>query len=180
MTEWYDVVGYEKFYQITKDGVVRSKSRKVNSPICGGSRVIKPKIFKNRLIRGYPATNFCVNGTIKTKYIHRLLAINFIKNSNNRNEINHIDGNPLNNNLSNLEWCTHKENMEHAVRLELMAPSKIGPGVSSPAAKLDNDKVYEIRAMAEKGNSQKRIADYFGVTKGTIGFIVRHETWAHI
>lgn len=50
----------------------------------------------------------------KSMYLHRLLAINYISNPFNKPHINHIDGNKLNNNISNLEWCTHKENMKHA------------------------------------------------------------------
>ncbi len=46
--------------------------------------------------------------------VHRLIALAFIPNPDNLPEINHIDGNPLNNSLENLEWCTHQYNMQHA------------------------------------------------------------------
>jgi hypothetical protein len=51
--------------------------------------------------------------------VHRLIAIAFIPNPDNLPEINHIDGDPLNNNISNLEWCTHQYNMQHAWNTDL-------------------------------------------------------------
>lgn len=51
--------------------------------------------------------------------VHRLIAMTFIPNSNNLSEVNHIDGNKLNNHVDNLEWCTPKENTAHAEKLGL-------------------------------------------------------------
>ena len=60
------------------------------------------------------------NGVRRDVLAHRLVAEAFIPNPKNKKEVNHIDGNKLNNNPSNLEWCTHKENMQHASKLKLI------------------------------------------------------------
>ena len=62
----------------------------------------------------YLQVNLHKCGKLKMCYLHRLLALQFIPNPNNKSEINHIDGNKQNNTLDNLEWVTHKENSHHA------------------------------------------------------------------
>lgn len=59
------------------------------------------------------------NGIRKRVPIHRLVATHFIKKEKNKNEVNHIDGNKENNSVTNLEWCTRRENMIHAYKLGL-------------------------------------------------------------
>lgn len=63
-----------------------------------------------------------------TQYLHCLVAQTFIPNDkpNERNEVNHIDGNKQNNRIGNLEWCTRKENMEHASRINLLSNKSRG------------------------------------------------------
>lgn len=61
------------------------------------------------------------NGKRKGSFVHRLLAMAFIPNHQNKPCVNHKDGNKKNNSIDNLEWCTHKENSSHAVKLGLMS-----------------------------------------------------------
>ena len=98
-----DIEGYEGLYQISNLGNVKSFKS-----------VSKNKILKPVLRKGYATVILRKNKVNKIHSIHRLLATAFISNSDNLPEVNHIDGNKLNNNLSNLEWCTHLENMRHA------------------------------------------------------------------
>lgn len=78
--------------------------------------------------RGYKQIGFRQNGKIKVYTIHRLVAEAFIPNPENKPCINHIDTNKFNNNVSNLEWCTYKENYTHAKNngLQNNLPSRLG------------------------------------------------------
>lgn len=79
------------------------------------------RILKHHLHRdGYPQIILCKDGKHFTKQIHRLVAKTFIKNKNNYPCVNHIDGNKLNNNIFNLEWCSYSQNTKHAISLGLI------------------------------------------------------------
>ena len=69
--------------------------------------------------KGYKKVRLCNSGTVVKKKIHRLVAEHFIPNPSNYPCVNHIDGNKSNNNVNNLEWCTHQYNSEHAVKIGL-------------------------------------------------------------
>ncbi len=118
-----------------------------------------------------------INGKRKTLYVHRMLAELFINNPDNKPCINHKDGVKSNNSLENLEWSTHKENMRHAHATGLATAPRTGKGEKCPAAKLDNEKVREIRELLKIRIPHSKIAKIFNVSKGTIGFISRGETW---
>lgn len=112
---WRDVHGLGDYYQISSFGNVRSKDRKVwNGKVyyTKKSRMIKKSISTT----GYHIVNL-VDGDGKSKMckVHRLVACAFIPNPDNKPNINHIDGDPLNNDVSNLEWCTQLENIKHAI-----------------------------------------------------------------
>lgn len=106
--------------------------------------------------------------------------MHFIKNHNNYPFINHIDGNPKNNNVDNLEWCTPKMNIMHAYKNGLMNTWKRF-GEKRPAAKLKNHLVLEIRKLYKTGDySQRKLAAMYGVSCNTIKNITLKRTWKHI
>ena len=82
--------------------------------------------------KGYLVTDLYSNGTRKTFRVHRLVAEEFIPNPYNKPEVNHIDGNKNNNNYSNLEWVTKKENCRHAWDNGLAKPSYGMLGKNNP------------------------------------------------
>jgi hypothetical protein len=63
---------------------------------------------------GYKTVRLSKNGKTYTRWLHRLLAENYLSNPLNLQEVNHKDGNKLNNDLANLEWTTHQQNVQHA------------------------------------------------------------------
>lgn len=63
--------------------------------------------------RGYYYCNICTKGKVSKVKIHRLVALYFVVNPYDKDTVNHIDGNKLNNHVSNLEWLTRKENIQH-------------------------------------------------------------------
>lgn len=110
---WKDIAGYEGLYQISSFGNVKSLLRTVDRGV-SGLLVIKEKILKVGLDNaGYYHVSLCKNNKGVTLKIHRLVAINFIENKLNVDEVNHIDRNKLNNNISNLEWVSKRENCTH-------------------------------------------------------------------
>lgn len=82
------------------------------------------KLFDNG--NGYLTLQTIVNGKHKNSYVHRLVAEAFIPNPENKPCVNHIDCNPHNNDVKNLEWVTHKENMQYASHLGHMGKVNTG------------------------------------------------------
>lgn len=103
--EWKDIKNYEGLYKISNLGRVK-KINKSNIIIC------KPSIDTS----GYKQIVLTKNEKRKSYKIHRLVAVAFIPNSNNLPQINHKDENKLNNDVSNLEWCTLQYNCNYGSR----------------------------------------------------------------
>ena len=104
MEEWRDIPGYESFYQVSNLGNVRS------------IRFNKIRNMKSWDSNGYRAVELYLNNNGYTVGIHRLVALAFIPNPENKPEVNHKDRNRSNNNVENLEWVTQSENIAHAYR----------------------------------------------------------------
>lgn len=93
-----DIIGFEGLYQIEDNGQVYSLKSK---------KYLKPKKDTD----GYLLVNLYIDGKQYTKKVHRLVAQAFIPNPENKKEVNHIDCCRDNNNVNNLEWATHRENV---------------------------------------------------------------------
>ena len=120
---WKPIKGFEGLYEVSNLGRIKALKRKKN---CNkGWGWVKEHIMKQTTANSeyyrVPLTN---KEHIKKYYlVHRLVAIAFIPNPKELPQVNHIDGNKLNNKVENLEWCTRQENIRHAYKIGLN-PSK--------------------------------------------------------
>lgn len=114
---WKDIPNYEGMYQISNFGNVRSLDRVIYANKGNPKRNMfsKGKILINHVSNtGYYRAKLCKNQKRKMFFVHRLVAEAFIPNPENKPQVNHIDGNRLNNHVENLEWATMSENVLHA------------------------------------------------------------------
>ncbi|MFW5517303.1 MAG: NUMOD4 domain-containing protein [Segatella copri] len=117
---WKDIEGYEGLYQVSNFGRVRSLRHLVKCR--GGYRMHTGKTLTPCFDNNYFHVTLHKNGKRNIQLIHRLVAGAFLTNTKNLPQVNHKDGNKLNNNVDNLEWCSTRENCLHAFRLGLNNP----------------------------------------------------------
>lgn len=174
---WRDIEGYEGFYQISNDGKVKSLGRVAE---CGPGRF---RHSHDRLLSTKTSSGYCMaylyrNGDREAVLVHRLVAIAFIPNPDNKPFINHKNGIKDDNRVENLEWCTSSENVRHALNKGLKTPA-MGERVNT--SKLTSSDVVKINELLKTTTLLHReIADLFGVDKGSISKIQRNKTWKHI
>ena len=114
--EWRPIEGYEGLYEISSYGRVRSLDKYVKSK-SESYRLHKGKVLSpEKNTRGYLSVVLSYNGKHKTITVHRLVAQAFLPNPDNLPEINHKDEDKTNNNVTNLEWCDHKYNVNYGTR----------------------------------------------------------------
>jgi hypothetical protein len=165
MEKW--IKGFEGIYRINTDGEIFS--------FYDCKRWKAGRLMANLVSRDGYAVIMLTKNKIRKKYkIHRLLALTFIENTEDKPFINHIDCNKLNNKLSNLEWCTAKENSSHAIKNNLIT---IVRGECISNSKLKNWQVLEI---IKDNNTHKNIALKYGVTQKGISCIKLGITWSHL
>ena len=125
---WKDIPGCEGRYQVSSLGRARSLSKIIQTGRGKVDRWLEARILKEGLIdkHGYRRIAIGDRKSLPAQTMHRVVAITFIPNPENKYCVNHIDGNKLNNNLDNLEWTTSKENTQHAFRTGLAKVSKEG------------------------------------------------------
>lgn len=173
---WKDIKGYEYRYKISNHGRVKSLNRAV--PRGNSFFVVKERIRKIPISNNGYKSLFLRNGEeYKGFTLHRLLAIHFIDNPLSKPCVNHIDGNKLNNKLSNLEWCTHSENNFHAVKNGLNISIK---GELHPRAKLNNIQVRIIKKLITDEFPNKLICEYFSIQLQHLYSIKYGRSWSHI
>ena len=150
-------MGFKTFtlddYEITKDGKVYNKKWK---------RYVKPQPNGAGYLRVHIAG--------RMYFVHRLVAEKYVPNPENKPQVNHKDGNYLNNKSDNLEWVTNKENSTHALKNGLMWIEE-----RHPMAKLKKEDVVFIKSHPEM--SRNNLANMFNVSARTITDIRNGKTW---
>ena len=164
---WLPIKGYEGYYEVSNKGQLRSISRLVNAKLNSKRKVIS-RIRKLSVSgHGYYKVNLSIGDKRISELIHRLVAITWISNPKNKPLINHVDGNKLNNNIDNLEWCTASENTQHSWDIGIKR-----------AAKLKQEQVLQIRNNYQ-GNYKKG-AEYYGMAYNTYKSIILGKTYKDI
>lgn len=148
------VPGYEGRYAVTKNGVVFSLPRETSKKL----NIMNPV---DNMKAGYLRVVLCKEGSTKLWYIHRLVAMAFIPNPNNKPMVNHKNGNKRDNRVENLEWVTGQENRDHAFEHGLYPQQKIHPA-----------KKKEVYDLVKSGVPIKTVAEMYGMMPGGIRSLV--------
>lgn len=139
------------------------------------------KVIKTRLRSGYPSFTMCLNNIKRDVHVHRFVAETYLPNPNKLPQVNHIDGNKLNNDVSNLEWVTAKQNMVHAVDTGLI--NKDNRLKRNPSARyLSLEQANEIRAKYVAGSrthGARALGREYGIPHTAVLLILDNKTYTH-
>lgn len=166
---WKPLCGFEDFYSISNLGRIK----RIKGFWCKKDRIKKFHISN----AGYYRVLIKTKGTNKKFSVHRLVAKTFFGEKNM--DVNHIDGNKLNNKITNLQYISKSNNQKHAYKMGLQ---KVYRGSERKnVAKLTEEKVLEIRKIYIKRRFLiKDIAKIYNVSKTTINLIINRKRWTHI
>lgn len=161
---WKDVSGYEGYYRVSNLGRVESLVGWNGQKYIKRKRIVDGWIQKTSKNSSYKrrVVSLAKDGDRKVVKIHRLVAEHFIPKNGERPNINHKDGNPLNNRADNLEWCTQKENMVHAINTGLVS-----------VGAYENEK--EVVKMYKNGASIRRISAKFASNCRTVKKVLKRN-----
>lgn len=178
--EWRPIAGYEGLYEVSNLGrvkrlagvVARTRGGRFQGKV--GPFSVQEKIlafhvnYAGGRQGGRLMATLTKNGKGRQFLVHRLVALAFIPNPENLSDATHIDHNPLNNAVSNLEWLSHRQNIRDSVH------------AGRWRKKLSEDMVREIQRRAATGESQVSIAKELDIAYGTVNSIATGRSWRHI
>lgn len=171
---WKDVPGYERKYQVSDCGRVRSLLF-INRH---GSHPRKTPLVLTPFMPtgGYPRVSMCKGNVAVNAHVHSLVLLGFKGERPTKRHVGgHRDGNPANNHLSNLDWITFKENEADKIR------HGRGPiGEKNPSVKLSNANVLEIRRLRSSGMKLSDIGRLFSISKTNAADIAKRRIWRHL
>lgn len=158
---WKDIEGYEGLYKVSNYGRIKSFTMWNGHKFVKRERVLSP--YKQIANKNYSRSvvKLFKNGVKKDFKVHRLVAKAFIDNPYNFKVVNHKDGNPLNNHVSNLEWSTQKNNVLHSIENELLI------------RRINTIDRQTMVTMLNNNYSYDEIAKILGIAKGTVFNYIR-------
>lgn len=162
---WKPITGFEKLYEVSNTGKIRSLTRKLSD-----GRIWKGRIMSTPLSSGYPAVSLRKEGKYYRERVHRIVGKEFVEGYQKGLVINHKDGDKTNNRSSNLEWCTSAENCKHAVRTGL------NPNRFKGVYEKNRKKVVQLTLEGKyikTFNSVQDVSDAFNVSHQVISRICR-------
>lgn len=155
---WKPIENYNSLYEVNEKGEIRSLYHWNGHKY---EKRKKPYILKqSNTTTGYKKVELAKDGKKKSLKVHRLVAIAFIPNPMNKPYINHIDGNPINNCVENLEWCTQHENVVHAYETGLIKISHISK--EKLQRYVENGFTFH-QIMKKEHISVKRLQNYYKI-----------------
>jgi len=159
---WKEIPKFENKYFVSNIGEIKNS----NGHILNGMRSRSQPYKKYALSNG--------DGTYSYLLGHRIVALTFLENPNNYPVVHHKDGNKLNNNVINLEWCTHKYNTQEMVKAGKHYQFK--KGNENPSAKLTDHQVKGIFKLREINWSLTEIADLLNCSRSHISEILNGKS----
>jgi len=184
---------YKRFrktnYEVSSCGQIRTIPHvKIKSN--GIKHTVKQTLLRPAIDnKGYYRVGLSVNGKLSTFKVHRIVAEVYVPGMKEGLQVNHIDGNKLNNNADNLEWVTNRQNIVHAYSNGLTKGTtgkrknteNFKRGKENHATKLTEKDVILARTMRNRDNiSLQSIADYFGVNRKTITHAIKGITFSYV
>lgn len=176
METWKKIPGYSN-YMASDMGKIKTFNWKNQ----GITRIMMPAKDKSGYLRTMLKGD---DGKFNTVKIHRIIALTFIENSENKPEVNHKNSIRIDNRVSNLEWVTKSENIKHSFKYG----NSSNRGELNPAATITEKDVIEIRknykygrkSRFEGGESKPELARKYNTTVAVIKMIIQRKTWKHI
>lgn len=176
---WRSVPDYEGIYEISNLGRIKSLDRSCTDKR-GRKYFLYGKLMKQKTTSfNYQTISLSKTSKSKDFFIHKLVALAFIPNPENKKEVNHINGIKSDNTVFNLEWCTRSENNRHAIDTGLLVAQR---GVDRYNSKLTEEQVIRIKKAYKKNPKlhQKKLAEEMGICRKALNSIVKGHTWKHI
>lgn len=146
---WKQIPCYEGLYEVSSNGRVKSLTRNINGRTYTGKML---KLVADR--NGYVRVKICRKRKIERLLVHRIVAKVFLPNPENKPVVDHIDGNPQNNNVKNLRWATHKENQNNPVSLSRFRQAKAGKCIPDWIRQKGNTSARKAIIMLDKDGNE--------------------------